>query len=95
MRLSFEEIVRAVDGSAVAGAAPCGIVEGVGTDSRAVKPGSLFVCIPGETFDGHDFAGKAAEAGAAALLVVLLLAKLGLHSNADLVRYCLEHGLAE
>ena len=43
MRLSFEEIVRAVDGSAVAGAAPCGIVEGVGTDSRAVKPGSLFV----------------------------------------------------
>ena len=50
MRLSFEEIVRAVDGSAVAGAAPCGIVEGVGTDSRAVKPGSLFVCIPGETF---------------------------------------------
>ncbi len=69
MRLSFEEIVRAVDGSAVAGAAPCGIVEGVGTDSRAVKPGSLFVCIPGETFDGHDFAVKAIEAGAAALLV--------------------------
>ena len=24
-----------------------------------------------------------------------VLAKLGLHSNADLVRYCLEHGLAE
>ncbi|MEI3478139.1 MAG: Mur ligase domain-containing protein [Bilophila sp.] len=38
------------------------------TDSRDVTPGSLFVCIPGETFDGHDFAGKAAEAGAAALL---------------------------
>ena len=71
MRLSFEEIVRAVDGSAVAGAAPCGIVEGVGTDSRAVKPGSLFVCIPGETFDGHDFAVKAIEAGAAALLGLL------------------------
>lgn len=33
------------------------------------KAGSLFVCIPGETFDGHDFAVKAAEAGAAALLV--------------------------
>lgn len=58
MRLSFEEIVRAVDGSAVAGAAPCGIVEGVGTDSRAVKPGSLFVCIPGETFDGARFCGQ-------------------------------------
>ena len=24
-----------------------------------------------------------------------VLTKLGLHSNADLVRYCLEHGLAE
>ena len=24
-----------------------------------------------------------------------VLAKLGLHSNAELVRYCLEHGLAE
>ncbi len=69
MRLSLEDIVRAVGGSLVAGASmPAGPIVGVGTDSRAVAPGSLFVCIPGETFDGHDFAGKAAEAGAAALL---------------------------
>ena len=70
MRLSFEDIVRAVGGSVIEGAsAPSEPLAGVGTDSRAVTPGSLFVCIPGETFDGHDFAGKAAEAGAAALLV--------------------------
>ena len=69
MRLILEDIVRAVGGSLVAGASmPSGPVVGAGTDSRAVAPGSLFVCIPGETFDGHDFAGKAAEAGAAALL---------------------------
>lgn len=69
MRLSFDDIVRAVGGEAVPGSVmPTLPVEGVSTDSRDVAPGSLFVCIPGETFDGHDFAAKAAEAGAAALL---------------------------
>jgi UDP-N-acetylmuramoyl-L-alanyl-D-glutamate--2,6-diaminopimelate ligase len=37
-------------------------------DSRAVEHGDLFVCIPGERADGHDFAPQAVEAGAAALL---------------------------
>ena len=69
MRLSFDVIVHAVEGTVIAGQTmPSDMLEGVGTDSRAVTPGSLFVCIPGETFDGHDFAKKAADAGAAALL---------------------------
>ncbi len=69
MRLSFDDIAGAVGGTVIpASAMPTLSVEGVSTDSRDVTPGSLFVCIPGETFDGHDFAGKAAEAGAAALL---------------------------
>lgn len=38
-------------------------------DSRAVSPGSLFCCVPGSGFDGHDFAADAVSAGAAALLV--------------------------
>lgn len=38
-------------------------------DSREVRPGWLYCAIPGERFDGHDFAGAAAEAGASALLV--------------------------
>ncbi|GFN30390.1 UDP-N-acetylmuramoyl-L-alanyl-D-glutamate--2,6-diaminopimelate ligase [Paenibacillus xylaniclasticus] len=38
-------------------------------DSRKVKPGSLFFCVPGYKTDGHDFAVKAAENGAAALVV--------------------------
>ena len=33
------------------------------------KPGSLFVCLRGERFDGHSFASQAAQLGAAALLV--------------------------
>jgi UDP-N-acetylmuramoyl-L-alanyl-D-glutamate--2,6-diaminopimelate ligase len=38
-------------------------------DSRAVVANGLFCCVPGAEFDGHDFAGAAVEAGAAALLV--------------------------
>ncbi|MED3401134.1 UDP-N-acetylmuramoyl-L-alanyl-D-glutamate--2,6-diaminopimelate ligase [Bacillus velezensis] len=37
-------------------------------DSREVRKGSLFVCIKGYTVDGHDFAQKAAENGAAAIV---------------------------
>lgn len=38
-------------------------------DSRAVRPGTLFVCVPGERADGHDFAAQAVEQGAVALVV--------------------------
>lgn len=39
------------------------------TDTRKIQPGSLFVCLRGERFDGHTFAPQAAQLGAAALLV--------------------------
>lgn len=38
-------------------------------DSRTVAPGALFFCVRGQTQDGHDHAGRAVEAGAAALVV--------------------------
>ncbi|MDE2971568.1 MAG: UDP-N-acetylmuramoyl-L-alanyl-D-glutamate--2,6-diaminopimelate ligase [Acidobacteriota bacterium] len=44
-------------------------IRGVTCDSRAVEPGSLFIAVPGERFDGHDFVPAAAAAGAAAALV--------------------------
>ncbi|MCY3662408.1 MAG: UDP-N-acetylmuramoyl-L-alanyl-D-glutamate--2,6-diaminopimelate ligase [bacterium] len=37
-------------------------------DSREVRAGALFCCMPGASSDGHDFAAGAAEAGAAALV---------------------------
>lgn len=40
----------------------------VGTDSRNLAPGSLFVALVGERFDGHAFVGEAQARGAAALL---------------------------
>ncbi len=45
------------------------VVERVTTDSRAIRSGDLFVALPGERFDGHDFAAAAIKAGAAGVLV--------------------------
>lgn len=38
-------------------------------DSRKVVEGSLFICIKGTNFDGHEFAQKAVEQGAKALII--------------------------
>jgi len=40
----------------------------VTVDSRTVGPGDLFVALPGERVDGHDFLGAAAAAGAVAAI---------------------------
>ena len=45
------------------------IVTGVTHDSTRVLPGTLFCCLVGARFDGHDFAEAAVSAGATALLV--------------------------
>ncbi|MBI2776212.1 MAG: UDP-N-acetylmuramoyl-L-alanyl-D-glutamate--2,6-diaminopimelate ligase [Chloroflexi bacterium] len=42
---------------------------GVTEDSRAVRPGGVFVAIPGAHVDGHRFAADAATRGAAAIVV--------------------------
>lgn len=41
----------------------------VSSDSRTLQPGDLFVAIRGDQFDGHEFLGKACDAGACALVV--------------------------
>ncbi|GAB1459922.1 UDP-N-acetylmuramoyl-tripeptide--D-alanyl-D-alanine ligase [Thauera sp.] len=46
-----------------------GRFDSVGTDSRALAPGQLFVALRGERFDGHEFVASAAKAGAAAAMV--------------------------
>jgi UDP-N-acetylmuramoyl-L-alanyl-D-glutamate--2,6-diaminopimelate ligase len=38
-------------------------------DSRKVEPGTLFFCVRGERADGHEFAPRAVEDGASALVV--------------------------
>jgi UDP-N-acetylmuramoyl-L-alanyl-D-glutamate--2,6-diaminopimelate ligase len=61
-RLTAELDVLAVEGDAAVE------VTAVTHDSRAVVPGTLFCCVPGERADGHDFAPEAVERGAVALL---------------------------
>lgn len=43
-------------------------VTAVEFDSRAVGPGGLFLALPGERVDGHDYAAAAVAAGAVAVL---------------------------
>nr|MBP6692437.1 UDP-N-acetylmuramoyl-tripeptide--D-alanyl-D-alanine ligase [Xanthomonadales bacterium] len=43
--------------------------QGVGTDTRTLAAGMLFVALRGEHHDGHDHVGAAAERGAAAVVV--------------------------
>lgn len=42
---------------------------GVTTDSRAVKPGELFVALKGGNFDGHDYCAKAVALGASGVVI--------------------------
>ena len=44
-------------------------IHGVGTDSRRGRPGDLFVALPGERFDGHQYLAQAEAAGAVAAMV--------------------------
>jgi UDP-N-acetylmuramoyl-L-alanyl-D-glutamate--2,6-diaminopimelate ligase len=44
------------------------VIEGVTADSRKVRPGFLFAALPGVKVDGREFAAKAAEQGAAAVV---------------------------
>ena len=43
-------------------------IRAISHDSRQVGPGSLFVAIAGTLADGHDFVGRAIEAGAVAVV---------------------------
>ncbi len=49
------------------------VVASITHDSRRVEPHSMFCCVVGATFDGHEFASAARAAGASALLVERLL----------------------
>jgi UDP-N-acetylmuramoyl-L-alanyl-D-glutamate--2,6-diaminopimelate ligase len=57
-------------GRAIGPAALAGLeIRGLADDSRLVRPGTLFVAVPGLHVDGHDFVARAASDGAAAAIV--------------------------
>lgn len=45
-------------------------ITGISFNSKTIEKDNLFVCIKGEHADGHDFAGKAVENGAVAIISV-------------------------
>ncbi len=62
-----EEVERALETGA--GSADGCVFTGVSTDTRKIGPGSLFVALTGESFDGHDYVRQAIEAGASGAVV--------------------------
>lgn len=66
--MRFDDLVGVVPGVLEADVSSR-LVRAVEHDSRAVRDGALFACIPGSEHDGHDHAPAAIEAGAVALLV--------------------------
>lgn len=63
----ISEIARYCSAS-VCGLDPNTEIREISTDTRTIRPGSLFVPLCGERFDGHDFIAQARAAGAAAVL---------------------------
>jgi UDP-N-acetylmuramoyl-tripeptide--D-alanyl-D-alanine ligase len=66
---SLAAIARAVSGALGSDSPHAQIGPDVVIDSRLATPGSLFVALPGERVDGHDFVAAAAAAGASAAIV--------------------------
>ncbi len=65
--MKLSELVQGVSGATVRGD-PGTEIRGLAYHTRDVADGTLFFCVPGLSFDGHDFAAAAVEAGAAALV---------------------------
>jgi UDP-N-acetylmuramoyl-tripeptide--D-alanyl-D-alanine ligase len=65
LTLSF--LIKALTGRAAS--APDEVITDAAVDSRLVIPGALFVALPGERADGHDYVGEAFGRGAVAALV--------------------------
>jgi UDP-N-acetylmuramoyl-L-alanyl-D-glutamate--2,6-diaminopimelate ligase len=66
--MQLERVIAALAPRDVIGHAAVQLTD-LAYDAREVTPGALFFCVPGERFDGHDFAAEAVARGAAALVV--------------------------
>ena len=76
MRLNAKQIAAYTGGSfAVEPLDPRALLTGITWDSRDVRPGDLYVALPGERADGHDFVAAALRAGALGALVMQPLAE--------------------
>ena len=63
----LRDLISPLPRAALTGSADCE-VSGVKDDSRMLQPGDVFVAVKGHTVDGHDFAGRAVDGGARAIV---------------------------
>jgi len=68
VQVSLNFVCRSINGRIMEGN-DRDIITGVTTDSRRVEEGALFIALPGEKFDGHDFVATALAEGARAVVV--------------------------
>ncbi|MFT7838259.1 UDP-N-acetylmuramoyl-tripeptide--D-alanyl-D-alanine ligase [Saccharothrix sp. BKS2] len=68
IQLSLAEIAEVVGGTLHNATGDEVVTGSVEFDTRKVTPGGLFLALPGERVDGHDFAARAVAAGAAGVL---------------------------
>jgi UDP-N-acetylmuramoyl-L-alanyl-D-glutamate--2,6-diaminopimelate ligase len=66
--VELDALIRALAPGDVVGARPVEILD-LAYDTRRVRAGTLFFCVPGSSRDGHDLAADAVAAGAVALVV--------------------------
>ncbi len=65
--LTLADVIEASTGTRPEGASQ--VISEASIDSRKIIPASLFVALPGEHADGHDFVGEAFQRGAHFALV--------------------------
>jgi UDP-N-acetylmuramoyl-L-alanyl-D-glutamate--2,6-diaminopimelate ligase len=70
--MNLERVIPALAPTDVVQRAPVEISD-LAYDTRVVGPGALYFCVPGERHDGHEFARRALERGAVALVVERVL----------------------
>jgi UDP-N-acetylmuramoyl-tripeptide--D-alanyl-D-alanine ligase len=69
MRWTLEQVAGALGVALPAGLNPLARVAGVSIDSRAIRPGELFLAIRGPRHDGHDFVESVLASGVVAAIV--------------------------
>ena len=68
---TLAQLAEATDGDLIGPSVDAETIEfsSVGTDTRTIQSGALYIAVKGERFDGHAFIEQAVQQGAAAVLV--------------------------
>lgn len=69
-QITLNELIRVIQGETKSDPVIGNkLIRGISIDSRSIRRGNIFVAIPGERFDGHQFLKEASEKGTSAAVV--------------------------